>query len=188
MGHTHSMKPLPAPAYLAEYLDYRNGQLFWKKRPDSLQLLSTRLRNSWDGRFLGKRAGSPMRHGYRLITVDGSRYLEHRIIFQMLRGPFDGGQYVDHINHDHTDNRIENLRLCSHAENLMNQPGRPSKYGALPKHVHWNENEQKYKVVLRANGKAHHIGTFSTLDEASTAAKDARARLHGEFKNDEAAA
>ncbi len=42
----------------------------------------------------------------------------HRVIMGLKKGD---GKEVDHRNGNGLDNRKENLRLCSHAENLRNQ-------------------------------------------------------------------
>lgn len=183
---SHDMKPLPPIEYLRECLEYRDGKLVWLERPEHHPFKDARMRNVWNGTYAGKQAGSEMANGYRLISLDNAKFLEHRIIYHMMRGPLDPSKFIDHIDYDHTNNRIENLRPCSHAENLMNQPGRLSKYGVLPKHVRWSKNERKFKVCMRANGSVHHIGTFETIDAAEAAAAKARQRLHGEFQNCEA--
>ena len=50
-------------------------------------------------------------------------YKKHRIIAQQFinNDDPDNKTDVDHINHNRTDNRIENLRWCSHVNNLMNK-------------------------------------------------------------------
>lgn len=180
-ARSRQAKPMPDRGYLHECLRYEDGRLFWRNRPEH----HFRSHKAWAialATASGRRAGSPMRNGYRLIHLDGQKYLEHRLIYHMLISPLEEQQRVDHIDHDHTNNRWQNLRACSHAENAMNQPGRPSKYGT-PKGVHWSVREQKYKVAMRAGGKVHFVGTFATLEAASDAAHAARLRLHGQFAN-----
>lgn len=65
----------------------------------------------------GARAGrlNP-RNGYRYVSIKGRDQLEHRVIFLLHHGYLP--DYVDHINGDKADNRIENLRATTNGQNL----------------------------------------------------------------------
>ena len=57
-------------------------------------------------------------------------YLKHRFIFECFHGKInDATLLVDHINNIKTDNRLENLQLLTHAENVRKDP---NKIGNLP--------------------------------------------------------
>ena len=61
--------------------------------------------------------------GYVYVYLNGVQYLKHRIIATHFL-PNDDPLIktdVDHINHDRTDYRLENLRWVSHKENLQNK-------------------------------------------------------------------
>lgn len=180
-GSIERRRALPPREFVASILIYRDGCLFWRVRPSS-HFKTLRTANVWNGTWAGKRAGSPMLNGYRMISIDGVKFLEHRLICHLMNGVVGVSDEVDHIDHDHTNNHAENLRACTHAQNSMNQPGRQQKYGPLPRHVHWSARERKFKVTLRANGAVHFIGTFADLSQADAAARAARKRLHGEYE------
>lgn len=106
------MKEYPTQEYLKSILTYRDGMLYWKER----------LSNKG---AIGKIAGSDVKSKhYRKIGINGTRYLTHRIIWIMFNGSIPPKMEIDHINRDHTDNRIENLRLVSRSQNSLNKPSK----------------------------------------------------------------
>ena len=59
--------------------------------------------------------------GYIVVTLNGKKYNKHRLVaIQFIDNP-DNLSFVDHINHNRTDNRIENLRWSSRSENNFNK-------------------------------------------------------------------
>ncbi len=54
------------------------------------------------------------------LSIDGiaKTYLVHKIVWEAFNGPISDGMEINHINEDKTDNRIENLELVTHKENL----------------------------------------------------------------------
>ena len=66
---------------------------------------------------------SPNNTGYLQIRLSGKMYSLHRVIAtQYLDNPNNYNE-VDHIDHDKSNNRIENLRYVSHSENVRNKAG-----------------------------------------------------------------
>ena len=58
-------------------------------------------------------SGHVGRNGYRCITVNGRRELEHRLVWERHHGPIPDGYHIHHKNGDKLDNRIDNLQLLS---------------------------------------------------------------------------
>jgi hypothetical protein len=54
-------------------------------------------------------------NGYVQIKVVGCRRwpFEHRLVWEAIHGPIPKGHVIHHRNENRTDNRIENLELCS---------------------------------------------------------------------------
>ncbi len=85
------------------------------------------------------------------------------------------GFVVDHINGNRLDNRAENLRVCTKAQNNANI----HKDGF--KGVCWREHAKAYKAYIKKNGKQIHLGYFKDQVKAAEAYNEAAANLFGEF-------
>jgi len=99
----------------------------------------------------------------------------HRII---LEAP--SCLHVDHINGNGLDNRRENIRLCTNAQNAMNQ--RMSKSSTtLMKGVSWRSSKNKFEAAIRVRGKSVYLGAFPCLTCAALAYDMAAVEHFGEF-------
>lgn len=103
--------------------------------------------------------------GYRQITLHGSVMAYHRAIWLSHYGAFPKNQ-IDHINHDKTDNRIENLRDVTAAQNLRNkskQKNNTSGYTGV--RVKTNKSGVKiYMGVIKVNRKTIYLGSSPDLN------------------------
>lgn len=105
---------------------------------------------------------------------EGERYV-HRAIMKAKPG-----EYVDHINGNKLDNRLNNLRLCTQAQNMANAKMRPDcSSGATG--VSWDQRRLKWRAQISANGKALVLGRFDTFDEAVKVRQEAEIKYHGKY-------
>lgn len=116
----------------------------------------------------GDKAGYLRPDGYVMLALLNKNYLAHRVAILFNTGEWPNG-VVDHINGNKSDNRISNLRVVSHKDNIRNQ--RRAR-GVSP-------NGKRFKSGLYVDGKYVHLGTFDTEGEAHTAYLEAKVRLHG---------
>ena len=90
------------------------------------------------------------------------------------------GMDTDHINGDGLDNRKQNLRICTHAENMCNRRlGKNNKSGF--KGVNWRKDDKTWHAQIRHNKKKIHIGYFKDKEEAAKAYDRKAIELQGEF-------
>ncbi len=90
------------------------------------------------------------------------------------------GLEVDHIDGDGRNNRRENLRLATRAQNGRNR--RVSKRNTSGfKSVYWCRRAKKWRASIGLSGKTLYLGSFDTPEAAHAAYCEDSARLHGEF-------
>ena len=52
-------------------------------------------------------------------------YYQHRFLYEVFRGPIPRFFEVDHVNEIKTDNRIKNLQILSHKQNVQKSKNKP---------------------------------------------------------------
>lgn len=113
-------------------------------------------------RVVGIRAGN-VSGRYRRVTICGRGYPEHHIVWLYVHGDYP--KQLDHINGDAFDNRIENLRVCTTAENLRNR-GRSRRNTTGYKGVSFHRLNKKFECHIGVDGKPMYLGSFNTAEEA----------------------
>lgn len=105
----------------------------------------------------------------------------HRLILGLTAGD---GKLGDHINSITLDNRRENLRVCTRAENCRNQQKSKANTSGF-KGVHWRSDSNRWVAKIKHNGKIVHLGSFRSLQSGYEAYCKAAKELHGEFARTE---
>lgn len=111
------------------------------------------------------------------LLIDGSyktTYL-HRVLMGDI-----GNMQVDHIDGNGLNNRRENLRMVTHAENLQNQPASHRNTSGF-KGVSWNKFAKKWVANIGVDGKSYYLGSYDSPHVAHAAYCDASSILHGQF-------
>lgn len=177
---------LPDTETLRKLLRYdgATGRLYWLYRGP--EWFTTKSRPAawhaaiWNTKHAGKEVGSDKKgDGYIRVALCGKRYFAHRIIMAMHLGREP--REIDHINGDRTDNRLENLREVTRAENNMNRRrSRANKSGVIG--VRFLERIGRWQAFIKTAGKEHFLGSYSSFNDAKTARKAAE-RLLGFHEN-----
>jgi hypothetical protein len=132
-----------------KYFEYKDGKLYWKVDKGSIKA--------------GKIAGSVNNTtGYWEVTLNKRRYQAHRVIWCLHQDDnyrVDFKEQVDHINMVKCDNRIENLRLCTKAQNQYNTGLRVSNKSGH-KGVSFCKSTGKWLAQARVDGKKINLGRY----------------------------
>lgn len=148
---------------LNEVFEYNGEILYWK--------IST------NGHKVGQIAGSTY-SGYCCVKFNGKLYKAHRLIYLMVYGELP--EFIDHIDGNSLNNKIDNLRPATKAENGFNRKINSNNTSGH-KGVGWDKQSGKWKARCWVNKKMHTIGLFATIEEAADAIKSARIKLHGDY-------
>lgn len=126
--------------------------------------------------LIGAVSGRINRDGYRQIQIDGRIYSAHRLAWLYVHGSWPGG-FIDHINRLRSDNRLENLRLASRAENNQNS-ATPKTNTSGFRGVTWDGRGQKWRATITVDNKKISVGSHATPEEAYAAYLRAAVLLH----------
>jgi hypothetical protein len=151
-------------AYLRKILEYKDGELFWK-----VDRRKTKV---------GDKAGRKKSNGYCEVRIDGRLHGTHRIIFMMFHGHIP--KVVDHIDGNPSNNRIENLREATYAQNMMNSK-LPKNNTSGFKGIYFCARTKKWVAQCWTNNKKTKLGYFSDIQDAAKAVSEYRNSNHKEF-------
>ena len=105
--------------------------------------------------------GSPNKDGYLKVTINYKTRTIHQLVAECFLNHIPCGHkiVVDHIDNNKLNNRVDNLQLISARLNTSKDKG--TEFTGVQK------NGNKFKSLIRFNGKNVFLGTFNTSEEAS---------------------
>ena len=156
----------------ALHYDPDTGIFTWRVRPGW----------KWNKRLGGKRAGYANkgighRKSYRMIWFQNSPRKEHRLAWLYMTGQWPTDQ-IDHVNGDGLDNRWENLREATRAQNAANAKMYSTNSVGL-KGV--SPHKCGFQARIGVNGRVRALGVFPTAEEAHARYVEEAKKIYGEF-------
>lgn len=130
------------------------------------------------GRKAGQQIFNKSCQGYLRLKIAGKNYYLHRVCWFLHHGEWPT-EWIDHINGNKSDNRLENLRVVSSSQNSANRPLAVNNTTGY-KGVVYRKAFNKYLVRVGANPRTI-VGYFESLEEAARAYNEAAKELYGEY-------
>jgi hypothetical protein len=127
----------------------------------------------------GDVAGHLTAQGYWRISVDGRRYLAHRLAWLYVHGEWPAAQ-IDHVDLDKSNNRFANLREATNAQNKANTRARKDNTSGF-KGASWDKRSGRWRARICVVGKDSHLGFFDSAETAHAAYCQAANEAFGEF-------
>jgi hypothetical protein len=158
--------------YIRSILAYDplTGEFRWRHRDDRPKW--------WNTHYAGKIAGTIDANGYRRICIDnGCRHLGQRLAWLIMTALWPINE-IDHKNTDNGDNRWDNLREATEAQNKRNRRMLVRNASGLKGVC---AHKGKWQATIYAEGINYYLGRFDTPKAAHNAYCAAAKQLHGEF-------
>lgn len=150
---------------LLEVLDYSivSGRFYWRTSKGNMKA--------------GERAGFVEPAGYRVLSIDGRPYKAHVIAWLYLHREWPSFP-IDHVLGNRDDNSFFLLRRSSPLLNQQNRRGPQGNNTHGFMGVKYDRSRDKWKALIRVNGKRIELGRRNTPEEAHELYIDAKRRLH----------
>jgi hypothetical protein len=178
-----------SPEEVRRFLHYdpKTGRFWWKIRAYETfkgdAFTRWRCGKGWNQKYAGRRAltADSEGRGYLVGSVNSTNVYAHRTAWMHYYGErVPEGVFVDHINGDTSDNRIENLRLATPLQSQFNRgPAYNSRSGL--KGAHWDASTGKWFASMKRVERGKFLGYFETAEKAAEAYEVAAREYHGEF-------
>lgn len=146
-----------------DLLYYKDGGLYWKK---------------FMGGYAKKdsKAGSLHKSGYVHIQLNKKIYKEHRLVYVLFNKHCP--DFLDHIDGNRSNNRIENIRPATKGQNNKNSKTPITNTSSIKGVGYWHG---RWRARIDCDKKHIFVGYFNTKEEAKLGIMKAREALHKDF-------
>lgn len=118
---------------------------------------------------------------HKLVYAARWAHPEQTILLHREILGFPHNKSVDHINGNGLDNRISNLRVVTHAQNLLNRTRLNSNNTSGYRGVSWRKETQTWQMRIQVKGHPMIRGSFINKMEAVKAHQAALALVYKEI-------
>ena len=108
-------------------------------------------------------AGYINKDGYVKISIDGKKYLAHRLVWLYVYGYMP--TQIDHIDHNRANNTLHNLRDITQKENTKNTSLRKDNTTGISG-IYYDKKRKSFKVQIAKDGKDLFFGRYKNFNEA----------------------
>lgn len=113
--------------------------------------------------------------GYAVCNTGSKLVRMHDFVMAHVHDEKPAGCFIDHINRDKLDNRLQNLRFVTPEENSLNvgmKANNTSGYTGVSKTKHGT-----YRAYITVKKQRIELGHFKTIEEAIAVRREAEVRL-----------
>jgi len=116
---------------------------------------------------------------YLATTVSGKTYYAHRLVWLYHHG--ETPAMVDHIDGDFRNNRVENLRACTNAQNQYNAPRKSHNKSGYKGVAFCKGYREPWRARIIVDKQVVELGRYSTPEGAAAAYAEGAKRYAREF-------
>lgn len=168
--------------------DYESPVMTWKVKPGDERFI-----NIWNSRYAGKVAGGeftpnpecPESKMWKIcIKVSGKKFhvSMHKLKWFYHHGSWPQGE-IDHIDGNSLNNRVDNLRVVTRSENMMNTSLYKRNSSGV-KGVSYDKSRGKWKAQIQKDcGDVRMAKRFDTIEEAKECYENWCKEIFGEYGN-----
>jgi hypothetical protein len=141
----------------SEELIPQEGEIF-KPVPGQEQYQISNYGRCWSSKsnkfLVGNEHAVVRGNGYLCVSLDRTRYPISRLVMMVFNPNFDQNLAVDHIDGNPHNNRLDNLRMATSAQNSYNR-GTPSTNTSGHKGIRWHKRDKSWEALITIHGKQH---------------------------------
>ena len=115
---------------------------------------------------------------YRKLSFLSKTVYIHHAIFVLHHGYLP--KYIDHIDGNSLNNKIENLRSATQSQNMANSRMKNTNTSGY-KGVTFRKDTKKWQAAIMVNGKHISLGSFSKKEDAAKAYEIGAIKNYSEF-------